>query len=101
MSPSELQLRQQSLLIRSAELRLQLRADLQHLQGPATVADQVKSALLWLYHNPLWPAAVLVLLLVLKPRRALIWTGKLWWLWKSAGLVRRWRATLLAYLAQR
>lgn len=101
MSLNELQLRQQSLLIRSTELRLQLRADLQRLQGPAAVADQVKSALLWLYQNPIWPAAVLVLLLVLKPGRALVWTGKLWWLWKSAGLARRWRDTLLAYLAQR
>lgn len=101
MSPNELQLRQQRLLIRSTELRLQLRADLQRLQGPAAVADQVKSAFLWLYQNPLWPAGVLLLLMVLKPRRALVWTGKLWWLWKSAGLVRRWRDTLLAYLPSR
>lgn len=101
MSPNELQLRQQRLLIRSTELRLQLRADLNRLQGPAAVADQVKSAMLWLYQNPLWPAGALALLLVLKPRRALAWTGRLWWLWKSAGLVRRWRDTLLAYLAQR
>lgn len=101
MSPNELQLRQQRLLTRSTELRLQLRADLQRLQGPAAVADQIKSALLWLYQNPLWPAAALALLLALKPRRALVWTGKLWWLWKSAGLVRRWRDTLLAYLPPR
>ncbi len=101
MSPNDLLARQQSLLIRSTELRLQLNADLQRLQGPAVVADRVRSALLWLYQNPLWPAGVLLLLLVVKPRRALVWTGKLWWLWKSAGLVRRWRDTLLAYLAQR
>jgi len=101
MSPSDLQLRQQRLLIRSTELRLQLRADLQRLQGPAAVADQVKSALLWLYQNPLWPAGALVLLLVLKPRRALVWSGKLWWLWKSARLLRHWRDTLLANSTQR
>ena len=101
MSPDELRLRQQSLLIRSTELRLQLNADLQRLQGPAAVADRVRSVLLWLYQNPLWPAGALVLLLVLKPARALVWTGKIWWLWKSAGLVRRWRDTLLTYLAQR
>ena len=73
MSPADLQLRQQRLLIRSTELRLQLRADLQRLQGPAAWADQVKSALLWLYQNPLWPTAVLVLLLVLNP--AAHWPG--------------------------
>ena len=101
MSPSDLLLRQQRLLIRSTELRLQLRADLQRLQGPAAVADQVRSALLWLYQNPLWPAGVLVLLLVVKPRRALVWAGKLWWLWKSAGLVRHWRDALLAHLPSR
>jgi len=98
MNTSDLQLRQQRLLIRSTELRLQLRADLQRLQAPAAVADQVKSGLQWLYHNPLWPAAALALLLALKPRRALVWTGKLWWLWKSARRLRHWRDTLLAYL---
>lgn len=101
MSLNDLQLRQQRLLIRSTELRLQLRSDLQRLQGPVAVADRVKSALLWLYQNPLWPAAALVLLLVLKPRRVLVWSGKLWWLWKSARLLRHWRETLLAHLAPR
>lgn len=101
MSPNELQLRQQRLLIRSTELRLQLRSDLQRLERPAAWADQFKAALLWLYQHPQWPAGVLALLLILKPRRALVWTGKLWWLWKSAGLLRRWRDTLLALLPQR
>jgi len=101
MSRAELQLHQQRLLIRSTELRLQLRSDLQRLQGPAAVADQVRSGLLWLYHNPLWPAAALVLLLVLKPTRTLVWSGRLWWLWKYAPLLRRWRDTLLLYLSQR
>lgn len=101
MSPNELQLRQQHLLIRSTELRLQLRGHLQSLQGPAAVADQVKTSLVWLYQHPQWPAVVLALLLVLKPRRALAWTGKLWWLWKSTRLLRYWRETVLAHLAQR
>lgn len=101
MTPNELQQRQQHLLIRSTELRLQLRSDLQSLQRPAAVADQVGAGLAWLYQHPQWPAGVLVLLLVLKPKRALAWTGKLWWLWKSARVLRHWRATLLAYLPQR
>lgn len=94
MSPNELQLRQQRLLIRSTELRLQLRGQLQSLQRPAAVADQVKTRLVWLYQHPQWPVGVLALLLILKPRRALAWTGKLWWLWKSARLLRHWRDTL-------
>lgn len=101
MNPNELQLRQQRLLIRSTELRLQLRSDMQRLQGPAAVADQVAAGLGWLFQHPQWPAGALALLLVLKPRRALAWTGKLWWLWKSARRLRYWRGTLLTYLAQR
>ncbi len=101
MSRADLQLRQQRLLIRSTELRLQLRSDLHRLQGPAAVADRIGSGLLWLYQNPLWPAAGLALLLVLKPARALVWGSRLWWLWKSAPLLRRWRDTLLVYLSQR
>jgi len=101
MNPNELQLRQQRLLIRSTELRLQLCAHLHRLQRPAARADQIKTRLLWLYQNPQWPAGVLALLLILKPKRALSWTGKLWWLWKSARTVRHWRDALLAYLPQR
>lgn len=101
MKPNELQLRQQRLLIRSTELRLQLRSDFQSLQRPAAWADQIKTSLLWLYQHPQWPAAGLALLLVLKPRRALAWSGKLWWLWKSARLLRHWRDALQAYLPQR
>jgi hypothetical protein len=99
MNPNELQLRQQRLLIRSTELRLQLRGQLQSLQAPAAVADQIKTSLVWLYQHPQWPAGVLALLLILKPRRALAWTGKLWWLWKSGRMLRHWRASLLAYLS--
>lgn len=96
MNPNKLQLRQQHLLIRSTVLRLQLRGQLDSLQGPAALADQVKTGLVWLYQHPQWPAGVLALLLILKPRRALAWTGKLWWLWRSARVLRRWRDTLLA-----
>lgn len=96
MSPNELQLRQQRLLIRSTELRLQMRGQMERLQRPAAVADQFKAGATWLYQHPQWPAGMLALLLILKPRRALAWTGKLWWLWKSARVLRHWRDTLLA-----
>lgn len=95
MNANELQLRQQRLLIRSAELRLQLRTDLQRLQRPAVWADQASSGWHWLTQHPQWPAGALALLLALKPKRALSWSGKLWWLWRSARLLRRWRDTLL------
>ena len=96
MSPNELQLRQQRLLIRSTELRLQLRGNLQSLQRPAAWVDQIRAGWTWLYQHPQWPAGALALLLILKPKRALSWTGKLWWLWKSGRLLRHWRDALLA-----
>ncbi len=96
MNPNELQLRQQHLLIRSAELRMHLQGDLQRLQRPADWIDQVRTGCHWLYQHPQWPAGALALLLILKPKRVLSWTGKLWWVWKSARLLRRWRDALLA-----
>ncbi|WP_296495466.1 YqjK-like family protein [Rhodoferax sp.] len=101
MTSAELLLKQQRLLIRSTELRLQLGADLQRLQRPAAWVDQAKAGLNWLYQNPQWPAGVLALLLILKPGRALAWGGRLFWLWKSLPRLRRWRNTVMGYLAQR
>lgn len=99
MSPDDLRLRQQLLLIRSTELRQVLSRDLQRLQRPAAWADQVKAGWLWLMQHPEWPAAGLVLLLILKPRRFLSWTGKAWWLWKSAQQLRRMRDALVLRLS--
>lgn len=99
MNPDDLRLRQQRLLIRSTELRLTLSQQLQSLQRPAAWADQLQARWVWLYQHPQWPAAALVALLVLRPKRLLTWTGKLWWLWKSAQQVRRWRDDLLLRLS--
>lgn len=98
MRPDELRLRQQLLLIRSTELRHMLHNDLQHLQRPAAWADQLKAGLTWLYRHPQWPAAALALLLIVKPRRVVAWTGRLWWLWKSAKKLRRMRDALMLRL---
>jgi hypothetical protein len=100
MRPDELRLRQQVLLIRSTELRHTLHKDLQRLQRPAAWADQLKAGLTWLYQHPQWPAAGLALLLILKPSRFVVWTGRLWWLWKSAQQLRRLRDALVLRLAR-
>jgi len=100
MNPDNVRLRQQRLLIRSTELRLGLSQQLQHLQRPAAWADQLKAGWDWLYQHPQWPALALVSLLVLKPKRFLAWTGKLWWLWKSAQQLRHWRDGLLLRLSR-
>ena len=90
MSHDDPQLRQQRLLIRSTELRYQLRGSLEILQQPAAWIDQARIGLAWLRQHPQWPAAAVVLLLVLKPRRAFSWGDKLWWLWRSVRQVQRW-----------
>lgn len=100
MRPDELRLRQQYLLVRSTELRHTLHTDLQRLQRPAAWADRVKGGLTWLYQNPLWPAAGLALLLILKPSRFVVWTGRVWWLWKSAQQLRRLRDALMFRLSR-
>lgn len=99
MTPDDVRLRQQLLLIRSAELRQVLGRDLQRLQRPAAWGDQIRAGWQWLLQHPEWPAAGLVLLLLLKPRRFLSWTGKAWWLWKSAQQLRRLRDALMQRLS--
>jgi len=100
MSPDDVRLRQQRLLIRSTELRLGLTQHLQRLQRPAAWVDQIREGWVWLYQHPQWPAASLVVLLVLKPRRFWTWTGKLWWFWTSAQRLRGWRDALRLRLLQ-
>lgn len=100
MSLDDLRLRQQHLLVRSTELRHTLHQQLQSLQRPAALADQVKAALLWLYQQPQWPVGALALWLILKPRRFITWTGRVWWLWKTAQKLRRLRDTWVPALTQ-
>ena len=88
MNTDELVVRQQRLLLRSAQLRLALAAQVQVLKGPLAVADQARSGLKWLYNNPRWPLGVLLVLLVLRPRRIVLWGGRAWWAWASFKRVR-------------
>ena len=99
MNRDDPQQRQQLLLIRSTELRFQLRGSLDSMQRPAAWLDQTRSVVVWLYQHPAWPLAGLVLLLLRRPRRIISWSGRLWWLWKTARQLQSWRARLLAMLA--
>lgn len=100
MRLDNVRLRQQRLLIRSTELRHTLHNDLQRLQRPAAWADQVKAGWTWLCQHPQWPVAGLALLLVLKPGRFVVWTGRLWWLWKSTQQLRHLRDALMLRLSR-
>lgn len=89
---TELAARKQQLLIRSAELRVTLAHQSQTLQGPLAWADKAVSGTRWLRNHPQWPLGALLLLAVLRPRRALAWAGRLWWGWGLYQRARSWLA---------
>lgn len=93
MSNDELVLRQQRLLVRSAQLRFTLSEQAQIFKRPLTVADKAQAGLQWLYRNPLWPLGAVLALAVLRPRRAILWGGRLLWAWKTFRRARIWAAT--------
>jgi len=91
MTPDALHHRQQLLLIRSTELRQALLRDVARLHRPANLVDQIRTGWRWIAQHPQWPLGIAAILVVFKPRRALSWSAKLWWLWKSARQLRRLR----------
>jgi len=94
MANEDLLLRQQHLLVRSAELRMSLSVQVQVIKPPLALADQVRSGAQWLYRHPQWPAGALLALVLLRPRRTLVWGRHLWWAWKSLQRLRRWADVL-------
>ena len=90
MNHSDLAVRQQRLQVRSAQLRLVLAKQAQALQRPLALADRAQSGFQWLYHNPHWPLGALVLVILVRPRRAMVWGGRLWWGWKSFNPAQHW-----------
>ena len=75
-------LRREQLLVRSTALRLRLARDGQALEAPLAIADNVRNALHWLWQHPEWPVGGLVVLAVLRPRRAWRWAARAWWAWR-------------------
>ena len=89
-----LALRQQVLLLRSTELRVRWAADTATLRRPLALADRVQEAWRWLRANPAAPIAAVVVVAVLRPRRAWRWSLRLWWGWRTLRrLQRRLQAT--------
>lgn len=85
-------MRQQHLLRRSAQLRIALAQQAQAFKAPLAMVDQVRGALEWLRRHPQWPLAAMLTVLILRPRRALVWSGRLWWAWKMFKRARAWIA---------
>ncbi|MDP1900978.1 MAG: YqjK family protein [Rubrivivax sp.] len=83
--------RQHALVVRSSVLRGRLAADAAVLQRPLALLDSVRNAWQWLRAHPEGPLAALVVVAVLRPRRAWRWGLRLWWGWRSLKRLQRWR----------
>lgn len=94
MSNDDLVMRQQRLSVRSAELRINLIDQAQVFKRPLASVDRAGVALQWLYRHPQWPLGALVVAAVLKPRRAIIWSGRFLLAWKSFKRVQNWISKL-------
>jgi hypothetical protein len=90
MGRVDILLRQQRLLARSAELRLALGRQAQVMRAPLALADTARSGFDWLRRNPLVPLAALLVLVLLRPRRAMLWAGYGWGWWKMFRQFQGW-----------
>lgn len=93
MNNDALMLRQQQLLIRSAQLRLSFAEQTQVLKRPLALADDARAGMQWLMRNPQWPLGVLALSIVFRPARALRWGSRAWWAWRAAQRAQSWLAS--------
>jgi hypothetical protein len=91
-SARQLALRQQLLLLRSAELRLEFVEHTAAWQTPLSLADRVHQGWRWLRGHPEAVAAAVLGLAVLRPRRAWRWGARLWWGWQLWQRVQRFQA---------
>jgi hypothetical protein len=87
MPNSEQRARQRAhLLLRSSQLRADISLNVQALRRPLGLADQARGAVDWLSRNPQWPVGALLIVVAVRPRRAVRWASTLWW---GYGLFRR------------
>ena len=90
MNKTELLYRQRNLVNKNAQLREQLKVQSSVLVKPLGLLDQGRRLVQWLGRHPVLPASALVLGVVLKPKRALVWGGRLLWAWKTSQTVKKW-----------
>jgi hypothetical protein len=94
MNKSELLLNQKMLLARSARLREDFGVQAAGFKKPLLLADRLQAGLKWLYSNPAWPLGALLTVLVLRPRRSLVWGLRLWSAWKTFKRTKKWLLSL-------
>lgn len=90
---AQLALRQQVLVLRNAELRAALAAELSPWRERLAWSARLQQALACLRTHPAWPAGAVVAAVVLRPRRAIRWALRAWGGW------RVWRRVLPLFAA--
>jgi hypothetical protein len=85
----ELLRRREELLLRSGRLRQEWSQQVQALRAPLGVADRAREAAHWLVRHPEWPLGVLVVIVLLRPARALRWSAYAWQGWSAYRRVQR------------
>ena len=86
LSADDLMRRRERLRLRSAQLRTEWALHAEVLRAPLGVADQARAATRWLTQHPEWPLGAALLLVLLRPARALRWAS---YAWQGYGVVRR------------
>jgi hypothetical protein len=100
MSPRsvELALKKQRLQLKSAILRDAFAYQASSWAPAFAAADRVQAGIRWLRRHPALPIAVLVALLVARPRAMLRLAGRGWLVWRGLRRVRGALVTALAML---
>ena len=84
----ELALKKQRLQIRSAALRQEFAAQTRVWRPAFALANRGQAAWLWLRRHPALPVALLVALLVARPRAVLRWARRGFFAWQTFGRLR-------------
>ena len=87
---ADLALRRQRLLARSAALRALLAEQSVVLETPLAVADRVHAGARWIARHRDWVVGGVVVVLVMRPRRAWRLMRFGWWAWRSARRAQAW-----------
>ncbi|MFM6992946.1 MAG: YqjK family protein [Rhodoferax sp.] len=82
---TELRLRQERVLRRSAQLRNEVVQQSAVLSAPMAQVDRVKRGVSWLRRHPVYMAALVAAMVALKPRNAMSKIGRAWTLWTLLG----------------
>lgn len=92
----QLQARKDRLLARSTALRSTLAREAAAWERPLRVADGTLVVARWVHAQRWWLLGAGALLLATRPRRALRWLRRGWWLWRLSRRLSPWVAAALS-----